>query len=132
MFGCFSRISSPKSNFRFKIRSYMIYYIFQALTPDTLHDTGLGNTQLSSGFSPVQGFGIEFFLGFVLILVIFGVCDPNKPEEKPAAGLAIGMAVGVGHLATVDFTGASMNPARSFGSALIANNWTNHWVQKLI
>ncbi|EEZ98804.1 aquaporin AQPAn.G [Tribolium castaneum] len=102
--------------------------VLKALTPEDLHKSGLGNTQLAPGFSPIQGFGVEFFLGFVLILVICGVCDPNKPQAKPAATLAIGMAVAVGHLATVDFTGSSMNPARSFGSALIANNWTDHWV----
>ncbi|XP_044259379.1 aquaporin AQPAn.G [Tribolium madens] len=101
--------------------------VLKALTPEALHEN-LGNTQLGKGFTPIQGFGVEFFLGFVLILVICGVCDPNKPQAKPAATLAIGMAVAVGHLATVDYTGASMNPARSFGSALIVNNWTDHWV----
>ncbi|XP_063930691.1 aquaporin isoform X2 [Zophobas morio] len=102
--------------------------VLKALTPEPLHSTGLGNTQLQDDFTPVQGFGVEFFLGFVLVLVVCGVCDPNRPEAKPAAALAIGMAVGVGHLATVDFTGSSMNPARSFGSALIANDWDDHWV----
>nr|APP14132.1 major intrinsic protein AQP1 [Microdera punctipennis] len=102
--------------------------VLKALTPEDLHKSGLGNTGLTKDISPVQGFGVEFFLGFILILVIFGVCDPNRPEAKPAAALAIGMAVAVGHLAAVDMTGASMNPARSFGSALIASDWTNHWV----
>ena len=40
----------------------------------------------------------------------------------------IGLAVAVDHLLGVGVTGASMNPARSFGPALIAGFWDNHWV----
>ena len=32
----------------------------------------------------------------------------------------------------VDSTGCSINPARSFGPAFIANKWENHWVCKII
>lgn len=71
-------------------------------------------------------------LGFVLVLTVFGVCDPNRHEAKPAGALAIGIAVAVGHLATVDYTGSSMNPARSFGAAVVANIWEDHWVSLVI
>lgn len=102
----------------------------QALVPERLHETGLGKTLVNtaSEFTEIQGFGVEFFLGFVLVLTVFGVCDPNKPEAKPLAGLAIGLAVSLGHIGGLFVTGAGMNPARSFGAALIANDWTNHWV----
>lgn len=65
-----------------------------------------------------------------MVLTVFGVCDVNRPEAKPAAGLAIGLAVAVGHLATVGLTGSSMNPARSFGAALINGHWASQWVSK--
>ncbi|KAI7815065.1 Prip [Rhyzopertha dominica] len=104
--------------------------VLKALTPEKYHDTGLGNTQVNfdSGLTELQGFGVEVFLGFILVLVVFGVVDSNKPELKATAPLAIGLAVAVGHLAAVDYTGSSMNPARSFGSALIAGQWRSHWI----
>lgn len=76
--------------------------IVQAVTPEAFGAV-LGNTQLASkqGITAAQGFGVEFLLGFVLVLVVFAVCDPNRPECKYAAPLAIGLTVALGHLATV-------------------------------
>ncbi|KAE8749348.1 hypothetical protein FOCC_FOCC003862 [Frankliniella occidentalis] len=89
----------------------------------------LGNTKLTAkGITTAQGFGVEFLLGFVLVLVVFAVCDPNRPECKYAAPLAIGLTVALGHLATIDYTGSSMNPARSLGSAVLTSDFEHHWV----
>ncbi|KAL3280065.1 hypothetical protein HHI36_017572 [Cryptolaemus montrouzieri] len=101
--------------------------ILKALTPEG-DQGGLGKTMLSSKITEPQAIGVEFLLGFVLVLTVCGVCDPNRPEAKPIAALAIGMAVTLGHLAVIDYTGSSMNPARSFGAALITGEWECHWV----
>jgi len=89
---------------------------------------GLGNTQLNENVGEFQGLGFEFFLGFVLVLVVFGVTDENKPDSRFIAPLAIGLTVTLGHLAVVSYTGSSMNPARSFGTALVTGVWKDHWV----
>ncbi|KAK6641188.1 hypothetical protein RUM44_012897 [Polyplax serrata] len=103
--------------------------VLKALTPDDPKIQGnLGLTLVNPKLSPVQGFGVEFFLGFVLVMVVFGVCDSNRNSVHIPAPLAIGLTVGMGHLATIEMTGSSMNPARTFGSAVIANIWTDHWV----
>nr|CAD7596938.1 unnamed protein product [Timema genevievae] len=101
--------------------------VLKALTPEKVQGT-LGMTQLSPGVTSIQGFGIEFFLGFVLLIVVFGVCDGNRNDTKGFAPLAIGLTITMGHLAAIDYTGSSMNPARTLGSAIIADIWDNHWV----
>ncbi|KAI4459365.1 aquaporin transporter [Holotrichia oblita] len=100
--------------------------IVRALTQEVKDAVGV--TLVHGKLNEAHGFGIEYFLGFVLVLTVFGVCDVNRPEAKPAAALAIGMAVAMGHVAAIGLTGASMNPARSFGAALINGDWSNHWV----
>lgn len=76
-------------------------FYFQALTPEAIPANQQGHTTLSPLLSEVQGFGIEFVLGFVLVLVVFGVCDPKKPESKGVAPLVIGLTIAMGHLAAV-------------------------------
>lgn len=106
-----------------------IFLYFQALNqfPDVI----TGHTNLSSNVKPLQGVGIEFFLGFILVLCVYGVCDSNKPDSRFIAPLAIGMTVTLGHLGTVHLTGSSMNPARTFGTAVVYNVWENHWVSDI-
>lgn len=74
--------------------------LLQALTPHYAQSK-LGITVLTHGVTPVQGFGIEYFLGFVLVLVVFGVCDVNRSEVKGLAPVAIGLTIAMGHLAVV-------------------------------
>nr|AJI43687.1 tonoplast intrinsic protein [Hevea brasiliensis] len=54
--------------------------------------------------------------------------DPKKGEVGIIALLAIGFVVGANILAGGAFEGASMNPAVSFGPALVSWDWANHWV----
>ncbi|KAM5253876.1 aquaporin-6 isoform 3-T4 [Hipposideros larvatus] len=50
----------------------------------------------------------------------------NMASGSPAA--MIGISVALGHLIGVYFTGCSMNPARSFGPAIIVGKFTLHWI----
>ena len=70
---------------------------------------------------------MEVVITFAVVFVIFATAvDPRGMGNF--APLAIGLIVLVDHLVAVPITGASMNPARSFGPALVAFEWSNHWI----
>lgn len=60
---------------------------------------------------------IEIILTFVFVLTVLGVTD--KKENSKIAGLVIGLTLTLVHIIGISFTGTSVNPARSFGPALL-------------
>lgn len=65
----------------------------------------------------VKSLAIEIILTFIFVFVILCVTN-NKEYEKPA-GLIIGMTLTLVHIFGIHFTGTSVNPARSFGPAVL-------------
>ncbi len=98
-----------------------------ALTLRLLFGSGanLGVT-LPTG-SAWQSFGLEVLLTAVLMFVIIAVATDSRAAGQLAA-LAIGATVALDALWGGPISGASMNPARSFGPALIAGVWQDQWV----
>nr|BAM83568.1 aquaporin [Anomala cuprea] len=88
----------------------------------------LGATAPHADLAPAQAFFYEAVLTFLLCFVIHGVCDAKRKDIKGSAPLAIGLAITACHLSGIKYTGSSINPARSFGPAVIKNNWHNHWI----
>ena len=85
----------------------------------------LGTNALYNGSAGLS-FVIEAILTCVFVLAILGVS--SKQEYSNIAGLVIGAALVLVHLLGINFTGTSVNPARSFGPALIAGNLSGIWV----
>ena len=73
---------------------------------------------------------LELLLTAALVSVIFAVAV-SKKGFGVAAPLAIGLTVVIIHLIAVPMTGASVNPARTFGPALISNAFDSFWVYVL-
>lgn len=84
----------------------------------------LGET-LPSG-SNLQSFILEMILSFILMLVIFQTAAGSK--ETALAGLIIGFVVLFEAMFAGPICGASMNPARSLGPAIVSGNIQSLWV----
>ena len=85
----------------------------------------LGETLPHVGIWP--SFLLEVVLSFFLMLVILNVSTGSK-EIGIMAGIAIGSIVALEAAMAGPLSGASMNPARSLGPALISGNWTSLWI----
>jgi aquaporin NIP len=88
-------------------------------------DVPLGVTQPSG--SDLQALVWEGVLTFFLVLVITAVATDTRAVGE-AAALAIGGAVALGSLVGGPVSGASMNPARSIGPALIGADLSGLWI----
>jgi aquaporin Z len=88
----------------------------------------IGNLGATLPDIPVAAaFGVEWLLSFALMFVIMAVATDERVADGFAA-LAVGLTVGFCALMGGPLTGASMNPARSFGPALVGGLWQAHWV----
>jgi aquaporin NIP len=85
----------------------------------------LGATIPSVGVG--SAFVYELVLTAFLMFVIMAVATDTRAVGA-AAAIAIGGTVGLDALFGGPVTGASMNPARSFGPALVAGEWSDFWV----
>ncbi len=84
-------------------------------------------TQPGEGVGVGEAFIAELILGFVLMMVVKGTAVDDR-AEGPSAGLAIGLIIAAGHLAMIPVSGASFNPARSIGSAVVGGELGDLWI----
>jgi aquaporin Z len=85
----------------------------------------LGATQPSG--AALQSFVLELAMTWILMLVILSVSSGSK-ERGLMAGIAIGAVVGLEALFGGPVSGASMNPARSIGPALVSGRIEHVWI----
>ncbi|NP_001313061.1 aquaporin PIP2-7-like [Nicotiana tabacum] len=96
---------------------------------------GGGANTVAVGYSTGTALGAEIIGTFVLVYTVFSATDAKskaRDSHVPVlAPLPIGFSVFMVHLATIPITGTGINPARSFGAAVIYNNstaWNDHWI----
>lgn len=84
---------------------------------------------LSSGVTVWNAVVFEIVMTFGLVYTVYATAvDPKRGNLGIIAPIAIGFIVGANILAGGAFDGASMNPAVSFGPAVVSWTWDNHWV----
>lgn len=96
-----------------------------ALLRATLGDVPLGVTQPAG--SDVQALVWEVVLTLILMLVIVAVATDTRAVGQGAA-IAIGGTVALAALVGGPISGASMNPARSLGPALVSGDLSDLWI----
>ena len=97
--------------------------VLLAVWPDQPADLGATVPTVGIGSALVYEIVLTAFLMFVIMAVA-----TDTRAVGAAAAIAIGGTVGLDALFGGPVTGASMNPARSFGPALATGNWTDFWI----
>jgi aquaporin Z len=77
--------------------------------------------------TPEQSWAMEFVLSLMLLVVVLSVATGSK-EKGALAGVAIGAVIALEALFGGPVSGASMNPARSLGPAVIALRFDHLWI----
>ncbi|GJV24048.1 Aquaporin-like protein [Artemisia annua] len=84
---------------------------------------------VADGMSGLQGVVFEIIITFALVYTVYATAaDPKKGALGTIAPIAIGFIVGANILAAGPFSGGSMNPARSFGPAVVSGDFSQNWI----
>jgi aquaporin related protein len=97
--------------------------ITDALLPGPL----LVTNALGNGTSVAQGVFIEMFLTAQLVLTVYFLAV-EKHRSTHLAPIGIGISVFIAHICATNWTGTSINPARSFGPSVIAGFHGYDWI----
>jgi aquaporin NIP len=97
--------------------------VLLAVWPDKPAALGATVPSVAAGSALVY----EVILTAILMFVIIAVATDTRAVGA-AAAIAIGATVGLDAIFGGPVTGASMNPARSFGPALAAGEWQDYWI----
>lgn len=84
---------------------------------------------VAAGLNGIEGVVMEIVTTFALVYTVYATAaDPKKGSLGTIAPMAIGFIVGANILAAGPFSGGSMNPARSFGPAVVAGDFSQNWI----
>lgn len=112
---------------------YIISQIVGAVIGAAVVYAIFGSSMAASVTLPADGnvtraFVLETVMTFTLVYVVLAATTSKNYKIVPLAGVAVGFTLGFNVIFGGSITGGSLNPARSFGPALIAGNFDYHWL----
>ncbi|XP_031342350.1 aquaporin AQPAe.a-like isoform X1 [Photinus pyralis] len=126
------------------VGAFIGYGLLMSITPEhhqakyELRHTGLNITenvkvlgvcspQMNAELSGLQVMFCEFLLSLLFVLIVCSVWDYRNANKHDSVALKLGLAITGLALAGGPFSGANMNPARSFAPAAWHGDWNLHW-----
>jgi MIP family channel proteins len=104
-------------------------YVLSLIIPESVwRPVGLGSTDLAPDFTRMHGMVLEALLTFFVVFVYSWAAVGSEGTETRFGGFSLGIAIVAAVFVGAPFTGAAMNPARTFGPAIAAHHWLNHGV----
>ncbi|CAH1428596.1 unnamed protein product [Lactuca virosa] len=109
------------------IGAQMLASICAAFTLKAVFDPMMGGGVTIPSVKYGQAYALEFIIAFNLMFVVTAVATDTRAVGE-LAGIAVGATVMLNILIAGPLTGASMNPARTLGPAMAANNYKGIWI----
>lgn len=113
-----------------EVLGYLLTQIIGAIAASALLKILFPETETMGGTMPsgsvLQSFVLEFIMTFILLLTVLGITA--KKETEHLTGLVVGLVIVAIILFAGPISGASINPARSIGPAVVAGNLNNLWL----
>ena len=91
---------------------------------------GLGATEPGPGYSEAAAFVVEIVLTFGLVSVVLGTAS-GAQNLGPLSAIGVGAYIVLAGLWASPVSGASMNPARSFGPDVVLADFSQYWIYAL-
>ena len=121
---------------RMKISDGIFYIIFQiiggiiaAAVVFTIFSSSISSSvTLPADGNILRAFILEIVMTFTLVYIVLTTAATASNKIGPLAGLAIGVTLGFNVIFGGSISGGSLNPARSFGPALITGNLAYNWI----
>jgi MIP family channel proteins len=105
----------------------LVVLVFQSVAPDATGIPLPSAEVIQKESFPLTVLITEFIMTFLLVISVYSVAVDPRGKAVKIGAFVIGLTIAVEILVAGGISGASMNPARSFGPALVHMDFTLHW-----